>query len=57
MTITQQQGANGIVLLGEPDYYGRFGFKADSKLTLADVPPEYFLVKRLSYQCHYDSSV
>ncbi|WP_108945753.1 GNAT family N-acetyltransferase [Shewanella halifaxensis] len=47
MAIMQQQGANGVVLLGEPQYYGHFGFKADSKLTLADVPPEYFLVKRL----------
>ena len=47
MAIMQQQGASGVVLLGEPQYYGRFGFEADSKLTLADVPPEYFLVKRL----------
>lgn len=36
-------GARGCVLLGEPDYYARFGFKTFPGLTLANVPPEYFL--------------
>lgn len=36
-------GAIGCVLLGDPAYYGRFGFEADSKLTLDGVPPEYFM--------------
>ncbi len=31
-------GAAGCVLLGEPEYYGRFGFKADSRLVLENVP-------------------
>ena len=35
-------GAKGCVLLGEPGYYGRFGFKADERLKLAGVPAEYF---------------
>lgn len=35
-------GASGCVLLGEPAYYGRFGFVADSRLTLPGVPAEYF---------------
>ena len=39
----QAVGAAGVVLVGEPEYYGRFGFRADSRLTFADVPPEYFL--------------
>jgi len=30
------------VLLGDPAYYGRFGFTADTNLVLPDVPPEYF---------------
>lgn len=34
--------ANGCVLLGEPDYYSRFGFKALDGLILPGVPPEYF---------------
>ena len=36
-------GAAGCVLLGEPEYYVRFGFACEPALTLADVPPEYFL--------------
>lgn len=36
-------GAAGCVLLGDPAYYGRFGFQADPKLTLDGVPPEYFM--------------
>jgi putative acetyltransferase len=35
-------GASGCVLVGEPAYYGRFGFKADPRLVLAGVPPAYF---------------
>ncbi|TCU29118.1 putative acetyltransferase [Rhizobium azibense] len=35
-------GAQGCVLLGDPGYYGRFGFKADARLRLADYPAEYF---------------
>ena len=34
--------AAGCVVLGEPQYYDRFGFKADPALVLPDVPPEYF---------------
>ena len=36
-------GGAGCVLLGDPAYYGRFGFVADPKLTLDGVPPEYFM--------------
>ncbi|MUJ37900.1 GNAT family N-acetyltransferase [Aliivibrio fischeri] len=38
-----EQGAEGAVLLGEPEYYQRFGFKSDEKLILEGVPAEYFL--------------
>ena len=37
-------GADGCVVLGDPAYYGRFGFRADSRMTLANVPAEYFQV-------------
>jgi putative acetyltransferase len=37
------QGAAGCVLVGDPAYYGRFGFHRMATLTLADVPAEYFL--------------
>lgn len=38
----QALGAAGIVLLGNPKYYGRFGFEAYPGLILPDVPAQYF---------------
>ncbi|HCO08916.1 MAG TPA: N-acetyltransferase [Acinetobacter ursingii] len=38
----KQLGANGCVLLGDPAYYHRFGFKTYPELILPDVPPKYF---------------
>jgi len=35
-------GAQGCVVLGDPDYYVRFGFEAVPGLVLPGVPPEYF---------------
>src|SRR5277367_6607130 len=34
--------AEGCVVLGDPRYYGRFGFKAEQGLILPGVPAEYF---------------
>ncbi|MFN8662328.1 MAG: N-acetyltransferase [Thermomicrobiales bacterium] len=34
-------GADGCVLLGDPAYYGRFGFVSDSALRYRDVDPRY----------------
>ncbi|MGE0347911.1 GNAT family N-acetyltransferase [Hydrogenophaga sp.] len=36
------QGAAGCVVLGEPAYYARFGFRAEPGLVLQGVPPGYF---------------
>jgi putative acetyltransferase len=38
----RELGAAGCVVVGEPAFYGRFGFKAGSSLVLPDIPPEYF---------------
>lgn len=38
----RERGAAGCVVLGEPAYYGRFGFRAEPGLVLPNVPPEYF---------------
>lgn len=35
-------GAAGCVVLGDPGYYARFGFKADPALHFPGVPVEYF---------------
>jgi putative acetyltransferase len=42
LRVLQGHGASGCVLLGEPRYYNRFGFRADPNLKLPGVPPEYF---------------
>ncbi|OTG67256.1 GNAT family N-acetyltransferase [Acinetobacter silvestris] len=38
----KHMGAAGCVVLGDPQYYSKFGFKVISGLILADVPLEYF---------------
>jgi len=38
----RRRGGGGCVVLGDPEYYGRFGFKADPGLELPGVPAEYF---------------
>jgi len=38
----RMRGAAGIVLLGSPDYYGRFGFRHEPQLRYPGPPPEYF---------------
>jgi len=35
-------GVAGCIVLGDPVYYGRFGFVADPHLRFADVPSGYF---------------
>lgn len=38
----QVLGAKGIVLLGSPDYYGRFGFRHEPQLVYPGSPAKYF---------------
>lgn len=44
LTELKQSGARGCVVLGEPAYYGRFGFTTDARLLFPEAPPEYFQV-------------
>lgn len=39
----RRRGARGCVVMGEPDYYGRFDFVQDPRLTYPGPPPEYFM--------------
>jgi putative acetyltransferase len=41
----QQQGAAGCVVLGEPAYYGKFGFRSTPALRLPDAAPGCFLAR------------
>lgn len=40
-------GADGCVVLGEPQYYARFGFRHDPGVEFRGPPPEYFQVLAL----------
>ena len=42
----EANGAAGCVVLGDPDFYGRFGFVTDANLVLPGVPAEYFMARR-----------
>jgi putative acetyltransferase len=46
MGLLRQRGAAGCVLVGDPAYYARFGFKPEPSLVLPGVPPEYFQALR-----------
>ena len=39
----QNNGAKGCLLVGDPNFYQRFGFQHDPNLTLEGVPPEVLL--------------
>lgn len=41
-------GAAGCVVLGDPAFYGRFGFHPDPALVLEGVPPVFFQALRFS---------
>ena len=43
LSLLKALGAGGCVLVGDPDYYKRFGFKNCPELTLEGVPPKNFL--------------
>lgn len=42
------RAAAGCVVLGEPAYYGRFGFRTDPRLRYPGPPPEYFQLLALN---------
>lgn len=44
----RDRGAHGCVVLGDPDYYARFGFRADARLVFPGPPPQYFQALRLT---------
>ena len=43
----KDQNANGCVVLGEPNYYQKFGFQAQHALVVDGIPQEYFMAKTL----------
>ena len=44
-------GAQGCVVLGDPAYYGRFGFRPRPGLSLDGVPADYFMAQAATDIC------
>ncbi len=44
LSILKQLGGQGCALVGDPDYYNRFGFKNFPELIYEGIPQEFFLV-------------
>lgn len=44
LSLLKQVGGHGCALVGDPDYYRRFGFRNVPELVHEGVPPEVFLV-------------
>jgi len=42
LQVLTDRGAEGCVVLGDPAYYGRFGFTSEHALRCGEVPVEYF---------------
>ena len=42
LELLREHGAAGCVVLGDPNFYGRFGFRASCGPVLPGVPPAYF---------------
>jgi putative acetyltransferase len=43
LALMKASGAQGCLLVGDPNYYQRFGFRNLPELSIAGVPPENFL--------------
>ena len=46
----RRSGAAGCVVLGDPAFYGRFGFEHDPAICYREVPPPYFQLLSFSGQ-------
>ena len=44
LSLLKSLGAKGCILVGDPGYYYRFGFKSSPDLVIEGVPPQYLLV-------------
>ena len=51
LKLLEASGANGCVLVGEADFYSRFGFVVHQGLSLDGFPAEYFLARPFLPDC------
>lgn len=43
LELLKDEGAHGVVVLGAPGFYQRFGFRHEPALTLDGAPPDHFM--------------
>lgn len=55
--LLQEMNVEGIVVLGDPNYYSRFGFDPHKELIFPDVPQEYFMAKSITEHCLIPSGI
>ena len=48
LSLLDGAGAAGVVVLGDPAYYPRFGFRRDERLRYDDAPADYFMCMALN---------
>ncbi|MGV0910464.1 GNAT family N-acetyltransferase [Martelella sp. FOR1707] len=53
LELLKDEGAHGVVVLGAPAFYRRFGFRHEPALTLEGVPPDHFMA--LDFDGHVPS--
>jgi putative acetyltransferase len=53
----REQGAQGCVVLGDPAYYTRFGFRHEPGIVFPGVPAEYFMAMSLVSGAGDDASL
>lgn len=51
LQIIRSLGARGCALVGDPAFYTRFGFRQNPKITLKDIPPQFFMCLTMIEPC------
>lgn len=57
LSLLKEIGGKGCVLVGDPAYYERFGFRSFSSLTVDGVPQQYVLALPLEGDCPSGTAV
>lgn len=57
LSMLKEKGGQGCALVGDPNYYSRFGFRNYPELLYEGIPPEYFLALPFTNQVPHDIAV
>lgn len=57
LSMLKEMGGQGCALVGDPNYYSRFGFRNYPELLYEGIPPEYFLALPFTNQVPHGIAV